>query len=64
DAARAAGAWGLKATGAGAVGCLLVLAAPDDLQRIRQAVSLAGATVLHAGFDAGGVRVWETHEPD
>jgi D-glycero-alpha-D-manno-heptose-7-phosphate kinase len=64
DAARDAGAWGLKATGAGAGGCLVILASPDDLPRIGQAVAMAGATVLHAGFDAHGVRVWEKHDPD
>jgi galactokinase/mevalonate kinase-like predicted kinase len=62
-AARAAGAWGLKATGAGAGGCLLILASPDAVPAVRDAVRAQGATLLPAVFDAEGARVWEEQEP-
>lgn len=57
-AARAAGAWGLKATGAGAGGCLMVLAPPEAVPRVREAVTAAGATTLETTFDVEGVRIW------
>jgi D-glycero-alpha-D-manno-heptose-7-phosphate kinase len=63
-AARAAGAWGLKATGAGAGGCLLILMAPDAVPGVRHAVTAAGATLLDARFDADGAQVWEEDAPD
>jgi D-glycero-alpha-D-manno-heptose-7-phosphate kinase len=57
DAARAAGAWGIKATGAGAGGCLLAIAPPDAVPDIRRAVGAAGATVLGATFADQGVEI-------
>lgn len=62
-AARGAGAWGLKATGAGAGGCLLVLAPPGRRGEVARAVEAAGATVLPAQFDFTGVTVWEDDAP-
>jgi D-glycero-alpha-D-manno-heptose-7-phosphate kinase len=59
QAARAAGAWGVKATGAGAGGCLLMLSAPAAVPAIRDAATAAGATPLNAVFAAEGARVWE-----
>lgn len=58
-AAREAGAWGIKAAGAGAGGCLMILAPPDRHDRIRRAMDGVNARVLEAGFDFHGVRVWE-----
>jgi D-glycero-alpha-D-manno-heptose-7-phosphate kinase len=63
-AARAAGAWGLKAAGAGAGGCLLILASPEAIPAVQRAVRDAGATVLNTGFAAEGARVWEEDPPD
>ncbi len=63
DAARGAGAWGLKATGAGAGGCLLVLGPPSRRHDVERAVEAAGATSLPARFDFSGVEVWEDDAP-
>lgn len=59
EAARAAGAWGLKATGAGAGGCMVVFCSPDDRAAVSEAVTAAEAEVLSAGFSAEGVAVEE-----
>jgi D-glycero-alpha-D-manno-heptose-7-phosphate kinase len=63
QAARAAGAWGLKATGAGAGGCLLILAPREDRAAVEDAVRRAGARVLPAAFDFSGVEVREDDAP-
>src|SRR5262249_34064685 len=59
QAARAAGAWGLKATGAGAGGCLAILAPVDRGDAVRSAVGAEGARVLDFRFDFDGVTVWQ-----
>jgi len=64
QAARAAGAWGVKATGAGAGGCLLIVVRPGDRVAVERAVRRAGARVLPAGFDFAGVQVSHDHAPD
>jgi D-glycero-alpha-D-manno-heptose-7-phosphate kinase len=58
-AVRAEGAWGLKATGAGAGGCVAVIAPPDRREAIERAAQRAGASVLPFGFSHEGVVVWE-----
>ena len=58
-AARAAGAWGVKATGAGAGGCLLILGPPNATDAVAAAVTDAGARVLDWEFDPIGVTVRE-----
>ncbi len=60
-ALRTAGVHGLKATGAGAGGCLVALApnAPD----VRRAAAAAGARVLDVAFDMDGVRVTRDEDP-
>jgi len=63
-AMRGAGAWGLKAAGAGAGGCLLALAPPSRRTEVIQAATAAGAVVLEARFDFTGVMVWEEDAPD
>jgi len=63
-AARAAGATGVKAAGAGAGGCMLVLVPPGRRTAAIDAVTAAGATVLDASFDAVGLTVWEEDAPD
>jgi D-glycero-alpha-D-manno-heptose-7-phosphate kinase len=64
QAARAAGAWGLKATGAGAGGCLAIMAAPGARGPVVDAVTGAGARVLDARIDADGLTVREEEVPD
>jgi D-glycero-alpha-D-manno-heptose-7-phosphate kinase len=63
QAARGAGAWGMKATGAGAGGCLVILCPPNrkpDIQlATERAGAGAGATVLDCEFDFEGVTTWE-----
>jgi D-glycero-alpha-D-manno-heptose-7-phosphate kinase len=64
SALRAAGAWGVKAAGAGAGGCLLALCAPDARAAVVRAATAAGARVLEARLDFQGVTVWEDDAPD
>lgn len=64
QAVRAAGAWGVKATGAGAGGCLLVLCPAARQGAVRNAAVAAGGTVLDVAFVESGVEVWETPDPD
>ena len=63
-ALRGAGAWGLKAAGAGAGGCLLALAPPAKRREVVQAATAAGALVLEARVALAGVTVWEEDAPD
>ena len=58
-AVRAAGAWGLKATGAGAGGCVFVMCAPPEREQVMAAATGAGARVLPFEFAFEGVNVWE-----
>jgi D-glycero-alpha-D-manno-heptose-7-phosphate kinase len=58
-AARDAGAWGLKATGAGAGGCLAILCADQHRAAVEAAVRGFGARILPFAFDFEGVAVWE-----
>lgn len=58
-AAREAGAWGLKATGAGAGGCLVALCPPVARSAVAQAVTALGGQVLNVGFAFEGVTVRE-----
>ena len=61
-AALDAGAWGGKATGAGAGGCMLLLAPAAKRDAVVAAVEAAGARVLSAGFALEGVSVWEQED--
>jgi D-glycero-alpha-D-manno-heptose-7-phosphate kinase len=63
-AVRDAGAWGLKATGAGAGGCLVVVCPASSREQVRRAAAAAGGTPLEFGFASSGVAVWETPDPD
>ncbi len=58
-AAAAAGADGAKACGAGAGGCLVLLAKPGCEFDVAEAVRGAGGTVLPFGFDMFGVTAWK-----
>jgi D-glycero-alpha-D-manno-heptose-7-phosphate kinase len=57
QAVRSAGAWGLKATGAGAGGCLLALGPIERRADIVSAAERAGGAVLDLGFASDGVVV-------
>ena len=63
EAAREAGAWGLKATGAGAGGCVVALGPPDAQRAIGDALERLGATVLDVAFSMEGVQLAAT-DPD
>jgi D-glycero-alpha-D-manno-heptose-7-phosphate kinase len=63
-ALRRAGAWGLKATGAGAGGCLMAIVPPDERSAAVKAATAAGARVLDCGFDFDGVTEWEGDAPE
>jgi D-glycero-alpha-D-manno-heptose-7-phosphate kinase len=58
-AVREAGAWGLKATGAGAGGCLVVLCPPDRSLEVAEAARAIGGSVLDFDFTFDGVTVWQ-----
>ncbi|MBI4501212.1 MAG: hypothetical protein HY700_08630 [Gemmatimonadetes bacterium] len=61
-AARAAGAWGIKATGAGAGGCLIAIGPPASRPALVDAVTRAGGTPMDVGFDFDGVATWEVSD--
>jgi galactokinase/mevalonate kinase-like predicted kinase len=61
-AMRDAGVLGLKATGAGAGGCLVALTLKGPA--VRRAAGAAGATVFDVGFDLDGVRVARDEDAD
>ncbi len=56
-AVREAGAWGLKATGAGAGGCLFVLCPPNRRTAVKEAARANGGEVLDFDFVFDGVTV-------
>lgn len=58
-AVRRAGALGVKATGAGAGGCLVVLCPPDQRDAVIHAAVQESARVLDFAFDFDGVAVWD-----
>ncbi len=64
QAVRAAGAWGVKATGAGAGGCLAVLCPETSHGVVSEAAVAVGGTVLAYGFASRGVEVWEERGAD
>jgi D-glycero-alpha-D-manno-heptose-7-phosphate kinase len=55
-AAKAAGAIGSKACGAGAGGCMIFLVGPDAAEGVKSAVQAAGGDILPVSFDFEGVR--------
>ena len=62
DVARAAGADGVKACGAGAGGCMVFLARPGREFDVAEALRAAGGTILRFTFDRIGVAAWESLE--
>jgi len=61
-AVRDAGAWGLKATGAGAGGCLVVICPPERRTAVTGAAQANGGKVLDFGFTLDGVTVWQQED--
>ena len=59
NAVRTSGAWGVKATGAGAGGCMLVLCPTMVRSDVEEAVQRAGGHILELEFEMEGVNVWE-----
>src|SRR5262245_59592611 len=53
-AARLAGAWGGKLTGAGGGGCLLLVAPPDKRDRIVSSLTAMGCVNIPFRFSFGG----------
>ncbi len=58
-AMRRHGAWAVKASGAGAGGCLITLCSPSSRPAVIRAAEEAGAEVLDVRLAADGVRAWE-----
>jgi len=59
SAVRGAGAWGVKATGAGSGGCMLVLSPKRARPDVTEAARRAGGQILELEFAMEGVNVWE-----
>ncbi len=59
SAVLGAGAWGVKATGAGAGGCILVLCPKRARPDVAEAARRAGGQILELEFAMEGVNVWE-----
>ncbi len=62
SAVRAAGAWGLKATGAGAGGCLVIVGPSDRQADIATAATAGGGRVLEWSFALEGAKSWQVEE--
>jgi D-glycero-alpha-D-manno-heptose-7-phosphate kinase len=60
--AKAAGAAGAKACGAGAGGCIVFLAKPGREFELAEALRVAGGAILSFSFDQAGVKSWESVE--
>ena len=56
-AARGAGAWGAKLSGAGGGDCMIALASADKRQAVEDAITKAGGEAVHVKPNAEGVRV-------
>ncbi len=59
-AARDAGAYGAKLSGAGGGDCMVAIAAPDKRKAVEEAIAHAGGEVVHVKPNAAGVRVETT----
>ncbi|MEM2937320.1 MAG: mevalonate kinase, partial [Candidatus Bathyarchaeia archaeon] len=57
NAARKAGAYGAKLTGAGGGGCMIALANKDKLEKVLEAVQRAGGNAFLARKTDEGVRI-------
>lgn len=57
-AAREAGAFGAKLTGAGGGGCMIAVVSPDHTRNVMQAIKAAGGTPYLVNVEEKGVRAW------
>ncbi|MBI2596544.1 mevalonate kinase [Candidatus Daviesbacteria bacterium] len=56
-AARDAGAYGAKLSGAGMGDCMIALAPPSKVKSIKEAITKAGGTIINVKTNAEGVRI-------
>lgn len=61
-AAKGAGAWGAKLSGAGRGDCMIALASPDKRRAIEDSITKAGGEVVYVTPNAPGVRVETTDD--
>lgn len=61
-AVRDAGAWGIKAAGAGAGGCLIVAGPAERRAELEAAAQAAGGRLLEWSFDFRGVTGWQVED--
>ncbi len=59
-AAKGAGAWGAKLSGAGCGDCMIALAPPEKRKAVEEAITRAGGEVVNIASSAPGVRVEAT----
>jgi mevalonate kinase len=64
SAAKRAGAWGTKLTGAGVGDCMIALTPPDKRQAVEEAITSAGGEVVRVSTGAPGVRIETTDNQD
>lgn len=57
SAAKGAGAWGAKVSGAGGGDCMIAFVPPDKRQMVEDAITKAGGEVVHVTPNAEGVRI-------
>lgn len=57
SAAKDAGAWGTKLSGAGGGDCMIAIGPQEKRSEIEQAIEQAGGRVMHVGTHAEGVRI-------
>jgi len=58
-AARGAGAWGAKLSGAGIGDCMIALVSPEKRQTVTEAITKAGGQVLDVAPNVNGVQIEE-----
>lgn len=56
SAAKQAGAWGAKLSGAGGGDCMIALVSPEKKEQVEEAIQAVGGQVIHISPNAPGVR--------
>lgn len=56
NAARNAGAWGAKLSGAGGGDCMIALTPPDKRQKVIEAIQRVGGEIISVGLQSDGVK--------
>ena len=57
SAAKGAGAWGAKLSGAGGGDCMIALVSPEKREEVKTAITSAGGEVIAVDSNAEGVRI-------